>query len=55
MLVLTRQPGEVLYIGDDIKITLIEVRGKNVRFGIDAPPDVVIHRGQFVDEDGEAT
>lgn len=44
MLVLSRQKNEVIRIGDDIKITVAEVRGDKVRIGIDAPEDVAVHR-----------
>lgn len=44
MLILTRKPGESITIGDDIKIQVIEIKGKQVRLGIEAPRDHVIHR-----------
>ena len=44
MLILTRKSGESITIGDDVKITVIEVKGKQVRIGIDAPRCYVIHR-----------
>ena len=44
MLVLSRLKGERIYIGDDIEITLVEIRGDKVRLGINAPQDVAIHR-----------
>jgi len=44
MLVLTRKPGESVTIGDNIKITIIEIKGRQVRLGIDAPRDMTIHR-----------
>lgn len=44
MLILTRKPGESLYIGDDIKITIVEIKGHQIRVGIDAPRDIKIHR-----------
>jgi len=44
MLVITRTPGTVFYIGKDIKIVIVEVKGKNVRIGIEAPKDVSIVR-----------
>jgi len=47
MLVLTRKPGQSLYIGDEVKITLKEVRGNQVRLGIDAPPHVRIFREEI--------
>lgn len=47
MLVLTRKPGQSVYIGDEIKITLKEIRGNQVRLGIDAPPSVRIFREEI--------
>ena len=44
MLVLTRKPGESIIIGDEIKIHIIEIKGKQVRLGIDAPKKFAIHR-----------
>lgn len=43
MLILTRRPGESLYIGDDIKVTVLGT-GHQVRIGVDAPRDVPVHR-----------
>lgn len=56
MLVLTRKLDEQILIGDDIKVTLLRVRGNTVRIGIEAPRDVRIVRGELepiaaVDED----
>jgi carbon storage regulator len=47
MLVLTRKPGERLVIGDNIVITVVEVKGDNIRIGIDAPRDVKVYRGEI--------
>jgi len=44
MLVLSRQRGETIIIGDDIEITIIDVRGNSVRLGITAPTHVAVHR-----------
>lgn len=44
MLILTRKLGESITIGSDIKITLLEIKGKQIRIGIEAPPDVIVHR-----------
>ncbi len=47
MLVLSRKPGEALRIGDDVEITIIEVKGDLVRIGIDAPRSVQIWRKEI--------
>lgn len=44
MLILTRRVGETLIIGDDIAITVLGVKGNQVRLGIKAPRDVTVHR-----------
>ena len=44
MLILTRKSGESIPIGDDVKITVVEVKGKQVRIGIDAHRSYKIHR-----------
>ncbi len=47
MLILTRKLGEGLFIGDDIRITVIEIRGKQIRLGIEAPQNVVVLREEI--------
>ena len=47
MLILTRKPGESLYIGDDIKITIVEIKGHQIRVGIDAPKEYRIYREEI--------
>lgn len=49
MLVLTRYPEETIMIGDDIKITVTDIRGDRVRIGIDAPLSTPIHRQEVYD------
>ena len=49
MLVLSRQSDETIIIGDNIRITIVEVRGDKVRIGIDAPHDVAVHRQEIYD------
>ena len=44
MLVLSRKPDETIVIGDEIKVSVLSVRGKQVRLGIDAPRDVAVNR-----------
>ncbi|MGK0673691.1 MAG: carbon storage regulator CsrA [Halothiobacillaceae bacterium] len=47
MLILTRRIGEVLRIGDDVSITILGIKGNQVRIGIDAPKDVAVHREEI--------
>ena len=49
MLVLSRKPGEKIRIGDDIIVTVVEVRGNRVRIGIEAPEDCGIVRGELLE------
>jgi carbon storage regulator len=49
MLVLTRRIGQVIMIGDDISVTLIEIKGGQVRLGILAPRSVAVHRKEIYD------
>jgi carbon storage regulator len=44
MLVLSRQRDETIMIGDEIEITIVDIRGEKVRLGINAPPHVAVHR-----------
>ncbi len=46
MLILTRKPGESLYIGD-VKVTIVELKGHQIRIGIDAPPEIRIYREEI--------
>lgn len=47
MLILTRKPGESLYIGDNIKVIIVEIKGNQIRVGIEAPSDVRIYREEI--------
>jgi len=47
MLILTRRMQETLMIGDDVRITVLGVKGNQVRIGIDAPRDVTVHREEI--------
>ncbi len=47
MLILTRKPGESIYIGDKIKITLVELKGNQIRVGVDAPKELKIYREEI--------
>lgn len=50
MLVLSRRVGESVVVGDDVTITILEVRGDVVRVGIDAPRSVSVHRAELLAE-----
>ena len=54
MLILTRRVGETLKIGEDIKVTVLGLRGGQVRMGINAPRDVAVHREEILDRDARA-
>ncbi len=49
MLVLTRKVGERVMIGDNITLTITEIKGDNVRIALDAPREVKIYRGEIFD------
>ena len=49
MLVLSRHKDEVIMIGDDVMLTIVEIRGDKVRVGIDAPKEVPVHRREIYD------
>lgn len=44
MLILTRKLGEAIRIGDQVTVYFLEVKGKQIRVGIEAPPQIAIHR-----------
>ncbi len=56
MLILTRRVGETLMIGRDVTVTVLGVKGNQVRIGVNAPKDVAVHREEIFekirDEDG---
>ena len=47
MLILTRRVGETLMIGDDVSVTVLGVKGNQVRLGVNAPKEVAVHREEI--------
>ncbi|WP_372612204.1 carbon storage regulator CsrA [Halomonas sp.] len=47
MLILTRRVGETLMIGDDVTVTVLRLKGNQVRIGVNAPKDVAVHREEI--------
>ncbi len=47
MLILTRRVGQTLMIGDDVTVTVLGVKGNQVRLGVNAPKDVAVHREEI--------
>ena len=60
MLILTRRVGEVVMIGNDVTVTVLGVKGNQVRIGVNAPRDVAVHREEIFErikreeQDGES-
>jgi carbon storage regulator len=60
MLILTRRVGETVMIGNDVTVTVLGVKGNQVRIGVNAPKDVAVHREEIYDrikreEDGDSS
>jgi carbon storage regulator len=47
MLILTRKSGQTIVIGGGVQVKILEIRGKQVRIGIDAAPEVAVYRGEL--------
>lgn len=47
MLILTRRIGETLMVGDEVTVTVLGVKGNQVRLGVNAPKDVAVHREEI--------
>jgi carbon storage regulator len=47
MLILTRKLGEAIAIGDEVKVHLLEIKGRQVRIGVEAPPHITVHREEI--------
>lgn len=47
MLILTRRIGETLMVGDDVTVTVLGIKGNQVRLGVNAPKDVAVHREEI--------
>ncbi|MBS6008525.1 MAG: carbon storage regulator CsrA [Haemophilus parahaemolyticus] len=47
MLILTRKTGESLLVGNDVEITVLSVRGSQVKLGVNAPKDIAVHRKEI--------
>jgi carbon storage regulator len=53
MLCLSRREGERIFIGENIVIQIVRVRGGSVRLGIEAPPEIVVVREELLEREGE--
>lgn len=54
MLILTRKVGETLMIGDDVTVTVLGIKGNQVRIGVNAPREVAVHREEVLQRSRDA-
>lgn len=47
MLILTRRPGESIHLGDNIKITVLSIQGKQIKIGLEVPDDMTVYREEI--------
>jgi len=47
MLILTRRVGETIMVGDEVQVTVLGVKGNQIRIGIDAPEEIAVHREEI--------
>ena len=47
MLILTRRGGETIMVGDEVQVTVLGVKGNQIRIGIDAPQEIAVHREEI--------
>ncbi len=50
MLILSRRPGQTIFIGDDVRVKILEIKRNQVRIGIEAPGAVPVHRKEIYDK-----
>ncbi|ORE89271.1 carbon storage regulator [Oceanococcus atlanticus] len=55
MLILTRKVGESLMIGDDVAVTVLGIKGNQVRIGVNAPREVAVHREEVLERNRETS